>query len=283
MVYLDIPTSEIPGSLADSIRREVGPYSIALGCYLDSKNEGFRAIGSGTLVQRGEKKGILTAFHCLSNSQSRDISLGKDGTDSIVVMGHRNNTRVIPPQNMKVHALAKPQVEGEGPDLCFIEILPSPSLKSVEMFASFWRIDERRLETAEQFVHDKICTALIGYPSEDHKTSVYGDIVEHQHSSMIFWGAMGLEDIIRINGWDYVDSICDRTHSPSLPSSYAGVSGGGIWAIRLSRNSAHEFLVDEICLIGVAFSQTPPDEGKRTIRGHYIDSIYNHAWSQQKS
>ena len=86
-----------------------------------------------------------------------------------------------------------------------------------------------------------------------------------------------------IDGWDYIKSDCNYMRAQGLPRSFAGLSGGGIWSIKLKFNeTTKEWDIHDFALIGMTFYESPIENDARFLRGHFIDSIYNRAWSNSK-
>jgi hypothetical protein len=59
------------------------------------------------------------------------------------------------------------------------------------------------------------------------------------------------------NGFDYIELGCDRSSSASVPDSFGGVSGGGVWKVEIDSpdGSAGSEILGEVILCGVAFYQ----------------------------
>jgi len=87
-------------------------------------------------------------------------------------------------------------------------------------------------------------------------------------------------------GWSCTDSRDDydyltltaRTTLPGVPSSFAGVSGGGLWQITLRMKGTEIVWKGERRFRGVAFWQTPLPEDRIAIRCHGPRSIFEKAW-----
>lgn len=66
---------------------------------------------------------------------------------------------------------------------------------------------------------------------------------------------------------------------PGVPLSFGGVSGGGLWEIKLSMTSSKEISWDEKRYFrGVAFWQSEVSDGYRMIRCHGPKSSFEKTW-----
>ena len=70
---------------------------------------------------------------------------------------------------------------------------------------------------------------------------------------------------------DFEVSYGEKVQSPP---TYKGVSGGGIWRVFLRRIGNDTFELVDVVLVGVAFHQSPVQDGKRVITGHGPESVY---------
>ena len=270
----------VPKWLDLEISRSVAGYSVALGRVRNEKAESFSAIGSGTLIVRDGKYGILTAHHCLHNDENPDVLLGKHSGDKLILLLTRGRTVIVEPQEVYERVLAVPKSEEYGPDLTFIEISPGPRLSSIQAVGSFWNLNEDRRDQAQEFVHPGICIVNSGYPGVDYVTEVSGYTIHHSVKHMAFIGALTEGEISIRDGWDYIESSTNRGVIDALPETFKGVSGGGIWAVRLHVSNSDEWSVYKECMVGVTFYQSPEVDLRRKLQGHFVDSIYHTAWNQ---
>ena len=80
------------------------------------------------------------------------------------------------------------------------------------------------------------------------------------------------------NGYDYFD-IGANLQLPGAPSSFVGVSGGGLWQINLSMAKSGTISWDgKRYFRGVAFWESEITDGHRMIRCHGPKSIFEKAW-----
>jgi hypothetical protein len=80
------------------------------------------------------------------------------------------------------------------------------------------------------------------------------------------------------NGYDYFD-LGANLELPGAPSSFAGVSGGGLWQVKLSKAESGTISWDgKRYFRGVAFCESEKTDGHRMIRCHGPKSIFEKAW-----
>ena len=275
-----INLKEIPTSLDLEISKSLVDYSVALGRVQGDGANTFSPLGSGTLVTRDGKFGILTAYHCLHNKENRDVHLGGHNGDKLLLILTRGRSVIVESHEAQERFLAIPVSAEFGPDLTFIEIHTGPRLDSIRAISSFWNLSLERRDQAHQFAHPGICIANVGYPSVDYHTNVSDNEIHHAVKHMAFIGALAEGETFSRDGWDYIESSTNRGVSAALPKTFRGVSGGGIWAVCLHVSQADVWSVHATFLVGVTFYQTAEVDLRRNLRGHYIDSIYETAWKQ---
>ena len=80
------------------------------------------------------------------------------------------------------------------------------------------------------------------------------------------------------HGYDYLDASV-MPALPSVPSTFGGVSGGGLWEVSLSMTrSGHIAWDGKRHFRGVAFWESPVADGRRVIRCHGPRSTLETAW-----
>lgn len=269
---------DLPRSFMDETGRMLGDYSVALGYMRDGKTDGFHAIGSGVLVSRGSRFGILTARHCL-HSPGLDVRLGPSGSDKLFLVIRGGRGLVVQPQDVVEHLLVMPQSQEFGPDLAFIEVLPGERLASFKAIGSFWSLDKNPVEIMEAFGTIGTPLASIGYPGLYYDTKINGNSIHHTVHHMTYYFAIGKDDVFERDGWDYIESTCYYGPLHELPTSFQGVSGGPVWGLHIRKDKEDGHLtVLRSALIGITFYQTAIQNDERRLRAHFIKSIYDLAW-----
>jgi hypothetical protein len=274
--YLTV--GDLPRAFMDATGRMLGDFSIALGYMRKGRTDGFHAIGSGVLVTRGSRFGILTALHCL-HSPGLDVRLGPSGSDRLFLILRNGRGLVVEPQDVKEHQLVTPQSEEFGPDLVFIEVLPGERLASFKAIGSFWSLDKSPVEIMGSFGTIGTPVASIGYPELYYDTKINGDSIQHKVHHMTYYFAIGKDAVIEKAGWDYIENTCYYGPSHELPATFKGVSGGPVWGMHISKDKGDGHLtVLRSALIGITFYQTAVQNDERRLRAHFIKSIYDLAW-----
>jgi hypothetical protein len=269
------------GETPESFRRDVlmrafTDYSVALGRV---KGNAYSPLGTGVLVQRGRRFGILTAYHCL-HSCSPPVHLGSSDGDTLWLMLGRGRTVIVEPQEVVEHVLAQPRTEEFGPDLSFLEILSVERLGTFNAVGTFWSLDKDPSEIARDFGTPLTPIASIGFPEFHHNTVRDDRGIRHQIRHMVYDNAIKEGDVFQKDGWDYLDTTIWFPGSPDLPPSFKGVSGGPVWGMELRQHKSDGHIsIDRHALIGVMFYEIyrKGDEGR--LRAHFINSIYDHAWT----
>ena len=270
---------DVPRSVDIEIYKTLIDYSVAV-CRVRGNNPNtFTPLGSGTFVIRNGMHGILTAHHCLHASNPA-VSIGGQGKDTLLLMVTRSRCVILDPNDAKEHPLAIPDSDEFGPDLTFIEIFSGPKLDLLKAIVSFWNLDQKHYELANKLSTPGIVIVEAGFPEIDYRTRIIGSDIHHALKYVVFIGALGEEDISNENEWDYINSSCHYRVSEKIPKTFKGVSGGGIWAVRLQVTKNDQWTVKDHCLVGVVFYETEVSNNRRYLRGHFIKTIYETAWNQ---
>jgi hypothetical protein len=259
----------------DVLMRAFSDYSVALG---RAKDGVYSTFGTGVLVRRGKRFGILTAYHCL-HSCSPPVLIGSEGGDTLWLVLNRGRTIMVKAQEVIEHPLAKPRSEEFGPDLTFIEILSIERLGSFKAIGSFCSLDRRPSDIMREFGNPLTPIASIGFPAVHYNTVRDGNIVRHQIRHMVYDNAIKEGSVFEKDGWDYLDTTIWYPGDPGLPASFGGVSGGPVWGMELRhhKNDSH-ISIEKHALIGITFYEIyrQGDEGR--LRAHFINSVYDLAW-----
>lgn len=267
---------EMPKAFTDEVlMKAFTDYSVALGRIRDGKP---CWLGSGVLVRKGKRHGILTAHHCL-HACSPEVRLGSHDGDTLYLLLNRGRGVVVNPQEVVEHPLATPTNEEFGPDLTFIEILSVERLGTFQAVGTFWSLDRQPTDVLQAFGTPFTPNVSIGYPEVHYNTLREGNRVRHQIRHMIYDGAIKEGAVFEKDGWDYLDTTIWHPGDQGLPSSFAGMSGGPVWGmeLRMHKSDGH-ISIEKHALIGITFYEIyrQGDEGR--LRAHFIKSIYDLAW-----
>jgi hypothetical protein len=266
-------TSELPDNFLRRAAHMLHSYSSGLVKITFREGEGDHGhlIGSGTFVSVGDCSGILTAQHVVEViDEPCEIGL-------ILIEGAHRPT--IDRQHLEILEIAKPPIKGEGPDLAFIR-LPDQKAREVAHFKHFYNLgfdrDEMLLSPPER---DATVWFVCGIP--DEWTS---DLAPEAGFLQVksFYGECGAGGANRIyteDGYDYVDSWVQYTDEAILPSTFGGISGGGLWQVPYSGGPPGEVEPLRYLLAGMPFAQSPIENGLRSIICHGWRSVYSQAYS----
>lgn len=268
------------GDMPDSFRRDVlmrafSDYSVALGRLKDGK---YSPLGTGVLVKKGNRHGILTAHHCL-HACAPEVSLGSEQGDTLALVLSRGRPVHVKPIEAIEHVLAKPTTDEFGPDLTFIEILSIERLGTFKAIGSFWSLDKPKERILKNFGSPLTPNVTIGFPEFHYNKIVDGPVTRHQIRHMTYQNAIRKGAVFKKDGWDYLDSSIWYPGDPDLPLSFSGLSGGPVWGMEIiHRKKTHTYEIGKSALIGITFFEIYRRGDKGRLRAHFINSIYDRAW-----
>lgn len=229
-------------------------------------------IGSGTLIQVGNNFGILTAQHVAELLKS-DFDLG-------VILIEGVHRPVVDRSWIDVFEIAVPRKYAEGPDLAFIRI-PEEKIREFRSYKGIFDLTSVRDEmlTNPPDLHQAVWF-VNGIPDEwtavDPNDNQF-DIVLSFHG---LCGAGGANDVYDKDGFDYIESIVEYMPDVSLPNSFGGISGGGVWQVPYVGEFPDDIKPARYILAGLPFAQSPIKYGERTIYSHGWKSIYEFAYDE---
>src|ERR1017187_1871364 len=262
---------------------KLGPfldYSVGLSRVRDHE---LTFLGSGVLVKKGGRYGILTAHHCLHACKG-EVRLGPNGCDELDLVLRRGNLRQVQPQEVLEHVLVRPQSEEFGPDLTFIEVLAVQRRASLEAIGSFCSLDGPHSEIAKDFGGVDTPIVSVGFPEDHNAQHTEGSTIRVRAVPMLLGpSAIGNGDTSEKGGWDYIESPFNDTAWPGLPPTFNGFSGGPVWGMKLRRHKQDGHIsIERHALIGINFYEIVSQSGERRMRAHFIKSIYELAWKNPR-
>lgn len=215
--------------------------------------------GTGTLVSYGDAHYILTAAHVWHEVLKKADKVG------ITLREVYDHTCLMEPQTLVVSELPKPSGWTEwGPDLMFLRI-PATRVGEINAFRVFYNLAMQG--TPE---HGGECTEahlLIGTPK------ALGTFDRPNHASVQvtpFWVSVPVAHTHA--GLDFLD-VHARLPPPSTVDSFGGVSGGGLWKVRVYSDLATGKLESTATLEGVAFYAFDVQGGAGMVRCHGLESV----------
>ncbi|MCK4856798.1 MAG: hypothetical protein KAT58_02405 [candidate division Zixibacteria bacterium] len=265
---------DIPKELLDGLPEKFWPYSVGLvGLCRGREKDQCCLLGSGTLIQVGDVKGILTAQHVVASDQ-----FAKSELIGLVFMAEGVQRLTVKREYLQVVVVAKPVEVEEGPDLAVI-IPPADKLGWLEAKGQFWNISRWRQKLSSGFSEvDTGIWYVCGFPNE---LTLPSEPDRGFHEVISFCNLASYTGVTRewtVGEYDYLELSVFYEENSKLPKSFGGVSGAGIWHIQLTELSNMGIAAEEPVLSGVAFFETPPENNERAIRCHGRRSVYDHVF-----
>jgi hypothetical protein len=214
--------------------------------------------GTGTLIFYKDAHYILTAAHVWHK-----VLKGADKV-GITLRETYDHTCLIERENIAVSELQKPSSWTEwGPDLIFLRI-PDVRVGEIEAFRVFYSLGtQEKPVPGGEYTEARL---LLGTPGA---LGIY----RQNHASVQmtpFWVAPPVRH--DHDGFDYLD-VQARLPPPSTVDSFGGVSGGGLWRVKVYSDPATGQLDSIAILEGVAFYAFNVQGGAGTVRCHGLKSI----------
>lgn len=248
-------------------------YLVAIYALLPEKSQlRPRPIGSGTFVEAGGAHYVLTAAHVWRETREAE-KIGLALTD------HQSSFAILR------DAIAAQELWGEkisewGPDLALLRLAPA-YVATIKAHKSFLNLVQQKEAFAScQPVIEKGLWAITGMEGKSTEVQSYPEarIVECHIRGEAFFSSV--EKAQEHQGYDYFDLRAD-VKLIDVPSSFVGVSGGGLWQVDLLKKKDGEIVWDEKRYFrGVAFWESEETNGCRMIRCHGPKSIFEKAWKE---
>lgn len=261
--FVETLIPDIPESFRKEIHEHIRLFSVSMLLAEDDQTD-IVIPSSGTLCSYKTSFGILTARHVWEEAKSHELLLILTSRGSFNI-----KVKEIDPIVPSVNSVFS-NTSANIPDIAFLRIDPSCKLKLEARGKVFYSIDKRinKLESILKRIDGY--WAIFGNPEKMLN-------VEARTAPTFIYGT-GVNEIVKINGWDYLTVELNIPDNPSLPSNFGGVSGGGLWRTFYSTNEKKEkFIVEnkfeDIILSGVNFFQLY--EGGSKLIAHGPSSVYH--------
>jgi hypothetical protein len=226
-------------------------------------------VGSGTLVEIEGSHHILTAAHVWNKA--------KDATHvglSLTTFGSRF---MVPRDRILSKQEWRTDDPGWGPDLALLR-LPSADVPRIKAHKSFLNFPQQRAAFA-----DRPPDTTRGYWAVTGMVGEFSNIERDREANRVELRISGravfsvVREVHERERYDYID-IGVRLELPGTPSTFRGVSGGGLWEIQLVEKSGTIQWNGKPHLRGVAFWESAPSGDRCVIRCHGPRSIFERAW-----
>jgi hypothetical protein len=267
----DISTDEIPQALLEEVRLEIQHYLVPLlVASLENPEHPLGLGGSGTLVELAGRHYILTADHVWDNAER---------WHQIGLMLAEGTPLGIPCNLVRPKRLGLKPYSQWGPDLALLEI-PPHLVRTIAARKSFLNLGRRRPMLATHPPRlEKTVWAVMGLVGQKSKVELSAEretvIATVRAEALFAWTCAAA----RRDEYDYL-TLHARTTLPDVPSSFKGISGGGLWEIVLRMRGEKIISLGEHHFRGVAFWQTAEPPDRVAIRCHGPYSIFHTAWAK---
>ena len=88
------------------------------------------------------------------------------------------------------------------------------------------------------------------------------------------FGFTGIKNYYEQKGYDFFEVVADRKFDKTLPTTFGGTSGGGLWQVHLMQLNERGYKIEKRVLMGVAFYEIPVENDIMHIRCNGPRSIY---------
>lgn len=232
-----------------------------------------KPLGSGTLIQIGDTRGILTAAHVWNKAK-------KFENIHFVITRGKSSAFAVPRDHIFVKKIWNAATPEWGPDLAFLEIAPN-HISTIGARKSFLNLNLQKATLAEYPPKiEKGLWAITGLVAEFSEVQVQTEkqIVTVNAVCRAFFTL--IQGTHEHQGYDYFDAGVKK-ELDGVPTSFGGVSGGGLWQIDLSKNKDGEISWDgKRYFRGVAFWQSDLSKARQVIRFHGPRSVFEKAWAE---
>ena len=232
-----------------------------------------KLIGSGTFVTINSQHYVLTAAHVWQATELfPTIGLSLTSYESWFQ---------IPRDGISAHTLRGVRFGELGPDLALLEI-SSALVPRIMAHKSVLDLSQQR----QAFLTDPLALDL-GIWAVTGMSEAISEVrarpeqrkFEADVQGRAFFS--GIAGTLEVDGYDYLDVGADMALA-DVPPSFGGVSGAGLWQIRLSlsKQTGQVSWTGQKRLTGVAYWQSEMRNGRRVIRCHGPRTLFERAWAQ---
>jgi len=227
--------------------------------------------GSGTLIQAGGSKGILTADHVLDELP--------EAFGLVLPTTAREKHQQAIVQATRRIRVGRGTDASKGPDLALIVLSPVDSARLEAQGAVFYNLSARRARLHDQPLRLDKNSALVLCGMVGERTCDISPTLGFERA-MAFCGTFGpvvLAGSRQEQSHDYLSVEVMHDGDYTGPASFKGCSGGSLWHVELKRTGEGAIVVGDPLLCGVPFYESGNDGGRSLIECHGIKSVYDSA------
>jgi hypothetical protein len=229
-------------------------------------------VGSGTFITNGKDYGILTAHHVITEFNSESclgLTLSSDEDDY-----------KIPWKELDLLSIGVPKTDENGPDLVFIR-LSSYQINEIERYKSFYPLLDHREELLTNPPDLDIglwvvCGGLQEKTRTEDSQGRFSACITFEQ----FCGFGKVEREYTLDGFDYLEFDLEHCLSTEKPTTFKGMSGGGLWQIPINRGVTDEFIPSRYLLSGLIYWRSPVVDNWRYLKCHGRKSINEIVWNR---
>ncbi len=261
---------DLPGDLVAGVGRDLAEHTVA---FLDveeaamARQEDLR--GSGILVAVEGTRAILTAQHVV-RLLPRSGRLG-------LFPGQTNTPHTIDTDGIAFLEIARGARDALGPDLGALVLAPSIA-SAIGAKKTFYSLTSRREQALHSppYLRDGAWFAN-GFLAE--RSIVTHDPGGFRATRWLyhFCGVGGPDSSLRVAEHDYFEFPVSYEARAKVPSSWGGMSGGGLWQVPLKRQGDSVVPLSPL-LSGILFYQHPTTPTQCGVRAHGRRSVYEVAY-----
>lgn len=257
-----ISLGDIPETVREDIKETIENFTVGI-LGVDRQQGRFSFLGSGTLVYARGSRYVLTATHVWEKVR-RFPRLG-------LAIAEFVHAWSIPLSVVEARTVGTRKSKEWGPDLTFL-CIPPAYRGTLEAHRVFYRMDTRRERALSKLPTINVgAWVLAGCPAEgsDPEPPVAG-----------LEGKIGFTTVEKTHvrkPYDYLDLGVSYVDDGSwAPSTFGGMSGGGLWHCPIRRDSATGEIrwTDSYFLEGVIFYESEIAGDRRFIRCHSRRTLY---------
>ena len=264
-----IKIGELPENLKFAIQKQLEP---TMTCLTIRERGQAKLVqrGSGTMVRYRQEHGILTAAHVIDRLRREP--------EFCLTMPVGQGYISIKNETADFLVCDNAVFDESGPDIGFIRLSPH----TVGILKS--RLSFVDLETHKQKIEND-CIPIdhgvwveTGFPEILGSSWRSGDNVTTKVFGMVALG--DAEKLPDQAGFDYYKSHVTYGYGEGVPLTFRGLSGGGLWQVKLSHKEDGSLHATNRYLSGVVYYETERTDDYLYIRSHGRSSIYDYVVPQ---